>query len=367
MNDQTEYQGWQFWNNRCFLKQPTIYNLPLPIRGGFWVMEDFEPPSFSLGLDSSFLLSTAAATLQHDHFQTLVLLVDDSEPQFPDPHPKRLRRLLTASPYTKPALHSREVVDDEDVHVFSSPEDWPTDEQICTQHPAVCTTSKLSPDIQNRNQIDCETDDPSVSDGAHNNINGSKSYPNRRQSGSGLLQHVGLMKQRKVIESIDVSTTEHPWEDFRSMKHDTNAVDLDDSLPPAHRYFFHFDSRIQELVRNRLPNFSPLGNRDLDHHPSTSTIDYMGQFSFGESSDRKIKDKKSSSSRKTSKRSRIEDGSQGWVNPKLGVCKGQSKGAAKRKAHAVRQAAGHWLTYPDGKKESGAGAKKAKKREAATK
>ncbi|KAJ9562617.1 hypothetical protein OSB04_007777 [Centaurea solstitialis] len=269
-------------------------------------MADFGAPSFSLGLDcddsdrqidfpsqntdsnSSNHSSIASATVTDDDFETLI--VDDSEPEDPDPHPKRHRRRLLTVP--APELHS--------------------------------TAGDDRQDVCKRN---------------------------------------GLSKEQKVVESIDVSTTENPWEDYRSMKHETHDVqanqssqvtrisfDLEDSFPPAHRYFFHNDSRIQELVRNRLPNFSPLSNGDRDQHPCTSTINYKGQFSHGESSNRKNKD--SSSSRKTSKRSKIEEESQGWVNPKLSVDKRLTKGTRKRKVYAGRQTAGRWLTDLDGKKPS---------------
>lgn len=51
--------------------------------------------------------------------------------------------------------------------------------------------------------------------------------------------------------------------------------DLDDPLPPAHRYFFHADPRIQELVRRRLPFFSPPGmvNNRGNQQPNVSVFD----------------------------------------------------------------------------------------------
>lgn len=50
-----------------------------------------------------------------------------------------------------------------------------------------------------------------------------------------------------------------------------------DPLPPAHHYFFHDDPKIQKLVRNRLPNFSPLGavNVSGNQQNGASVIDYM--------------------------------------------------------------------------------------------
>lgn len=46
-------------------------------------------------------------------------------------------------------------------------------------------------------------------------------------------------------------------------------------LPPAHSYFFHDDPRIQNLVRSRLPNFSPLGVNSTHMQSGASVIDYM--------------------------------------------------------------------------------------------
>ncbi|XP_071696503.1 uncharacterized protein [Rutidosis leptorrhynchoides] len=129
-----------------------------------------------------------------------------------------------------------------------------------------------------------------------------------------------------VIESVESSAT----------------GSLRECLLPAHRYFCHDDPRIQELVRSRLPNFSPLDNvtkRDFEK-PSTSEIDYMGQFKCGQSSNKK----------KNSRKSKTEDMSDGWVNPKLGVDKVTTKRAVKRKVHGANHTPGRWLTGSDGKK-----------------
>lgn len=58
----------------------------------------------------------------------------------------------------------------------------------------------------------------------------------------------------------------------------SNGGKLDEiSLPPAHCYFFHKDSRIQKLVRQRLPYFFPLGagNNQECRKQNVSDIDYM--------------------------------------------------------------------------------------------
>lgn len=54
-------------------------------------------------------------------------------------------------------------------------------------------------------------------------------------------------------------------------------VNLGAPLPPAHSYFFHDDIRIQNLVRDRLPNFFPLMTDNVrgSDQPNASVIDYM--------------------------------------------------------------------------------------------
>ncbi|KAK6229717.1 hypothetical protein QQP08_021484 [Theobroma cacao] len=192
---------------------------------------------------------------------------------------------------------------------------------------------------------------------------------------------------------------------FQSVK-DTNAaqklenqkfeelLNLDDPLPPAHCYFFHDDPRIQKLVRSRLPFFSPLHmvkNGGNQQH-NVSVIDYMSQFSNGESSKQRGSQKGggkkcSTSRRKKSKNSKAEEtASEGWVDLKSSAA--IPKNAGKRRVHASDQPAGHWYTSPEGRKvyvsrsgqelsgqmayrhyrkESGAGFRKSKKKRNAKK
>ncbi|KAF3953788.1 hypothetical protein CMV_020794 [Castanea mollissima] len=76
-------------------------------------------------------------------------------------------------------------------------------------------------------------------------------------------------------------------------QNDEQIWDSDDPLPPAHHYFFHHDPRIQNLVRNRLPSFSPLGviNNRKYQQPNASAIDYMRQFNNEEASKRQATQK----------------------------------------------------------------------------
>ncbi|KAG8658187.1 hypothetical protein MANES_03G129000v8 [Manihot esculenta] len=140
-----------------------------------------------------------------------------------------------------------------------------------------------------------------------------------------------------------------------------------DPLPPAHHYFFHDDSRIQTLVRCRLPNFSPLGIVNKGNQQrSESVINYMSQF-HGEAS--KQGGRRGSHNGKGSTRGRnkleksnaraVMSASEGWVDPKSSSS--IPKDAGKRRVRANGQAAGHWFTSPEGRKESG-GFRKSKKK-----
>ncbi|GMI74189.1 KNOTEN1 [Hibiscus trionum] len=133
--------------------------------------------------------------------------------------------------------------------------------------------------------------------------------------------------------------------------------DLDDPLPPAHRYFFHADPRIQRLVRSRLPFFTPLSmvNNGQHQQPNVSVMDFMSQFSKGESSKQRGAQKASgkdgsTSRRNKSKKPNAENGSfEGWVNTESSGA--IPKNAGKRRVHASGgQSTGHWYTSPEGRK-----------------
>ncbi|XP_024960435.1 uncharacterized protein LOC112501031 [Cynara cardunculus var. scolymus] len=233
---------------------------------------------------------------------------------------------------------------------------------------------------------DSDTDDPFISECAKNRTcTGSESSLNRRQP--YLVQRVGLSEQGKLNEPISTFTRKDLWEDFqpeksfhiptpaldevceeyfRSMKDKSKShgatgksdrksrvtnsiIDLGDPIPPAHRYFFHGDPRVQELVRTRLPNFFPLNaaNRDSEQ-PSTSNIDYMGQFSHGENSKQAARTNKAeTSSRKNSRKSNTREMPKGPVNSKSDTDKGIPKVAGKRRVQADGQPSGHWFMGPD--------------------
>lgn len=85
-------------------------------------MTDFEPPSFSLGLDCDLFDSEPQITQNPDDEAFETLVADDSEPEYPDSH-KRLRRRFINATSSPAELHSTAVIDDEDINVFSSQED----------------------------------------------------------------------------------------------------------------------------------------------------------------------------------------------------------------------------------------------------
>ncbi|CAL0317479.1 unnamed protein product [Lupinus luteus] len=214
-------------------------------------------------------------------------------------------------------------------------------------------------------------------------------------------------KDKEVENSgIDISESHHEryFGVNSSCQKDQQLWESSGPLPPAHRYFFHEVSRIQQLVRRRLCNFSPLGVNRVNQQPNVSHIDYMGQFgctsaskmhetqkgfvnnslrrenkssnltveetfdasggwvdpkisspfSNGESSRQKTTKRNSKSNvskgkKKTHKTtsSNVSCTSTNWVEPKR--CSNMPKDAGKRRVQASAQSSGHWYTS-DGRK-----------------
>lgn len=192
-----------------------------------------------------------------------------------------------------------------------------------------------------------------------------------------------------------------------SCQMDQQQWESTDPVHPAHRYFFHEDARIRQLVCTRLRNFKPLGigNR-VNQQTNVSHIDYMGQFgnggasnmqgvqsgfvnsstrgrnrasnlsvegsfnasggwvdpkilspfSNGESSRRKAATRNSTKNSvskgknkaKKSDTANLSCAPAGWVEPKS--CTSLPKDAGKRRVQASGQSAGHWYTSPEGRK-----------------
>ncbi|XP_057464895.1 uncharacterized protein LOC130754675 [Actinidia eriantha] len=475
-------------------------------------MADFEPPSFSLGLD--FDLDSQPQTAARNDPQarpssthpSFRLIEDDDDfeiptmgrvPRVSEPPRtlKRIRRGLASE--SAPVAQKRKSaelfcnVEDEEIEEFSSQEDrFRENEDSSARYHSGCSSSKFSlhghgvftkqsasqceatkrkhasniPASANletsSNKLmfrkltvsplrrfklidsDSDSDDPSISEGGYTEANKVHSSL-KKQYKSGPCPSTSEQKRTKV--SASTSQTEDLWKGFytekscptptpaldefceeyfrsakdkneaRNLKHDKrrsgyegsydnyNVINNDehlcklgDPIPPAHRYFFHEDPRIQNLVRSRLSYFFPLVamNNRGNMHSGSSVIDYMSQFSHGEGSKKPAAGKtnagtSSTRGKKNLKKSNAEavsQGSEGWVNPKSNA--GIPKDAGKRRVHAVGQSAGHWYTGPNEKrvyitsggqeltgriayrhykKESGAGFKKSKKKTASKK
>ncbi|MCL7040450.1 hypothetical protein MKW94_007654 [Papaver nudicaule] len=132
-----------------------------------------------------------------------------------------------------------------------------------------------------------------------------------------------------------------------------------DGQPPAYLYFYNDDPRIQRLVRDRLPNFSPLAGKEnrVDKRSEAAAINYMSQFGHKEAATqvsgkgKKNLEKTPKRSRKNAKKSNAKEAAQhsaNWVNPKSSV--NTPKDAGQRRVHANNHPTGHWYTNSDGKK-----------------
>ncbi|KAJ4981395.1 hypothetical protein NE237_032232 [Protea cynaroides] len=134
--------------------------------------------------------------------------------------------------------------------------------------------------------------------------------------------------------------------------------DLQSPLPPSYQYFYHEDSRIQKLVRERLPNFFPLGDVNNRGHQQfdTAIIDYMSQFGqkvcqqIDGATNKALEggSKRGKRKRKSSNAKEISQPSGEWVNPKSN--NRVPKNAGKRRVHAEGNSAGRWYTGQDGKR-----------------
>lgn len=153
--------------------------------------------------------------------------------------------------------------------------------------------------------IDSDSDEPSKNEFVEKESDHVDSPLSCNPQHSG----AGLSCQRKAGPSAGTLKTKDLWEDFCSDKTfniHTPALDevceeyfksvkdgkrtqttksgLTESnmrpqgpLLPAQCYFFHKDPRIQKLVRDRLPNFFPLGADNIpgQNQDDASVIDYM--------------------------------------------------------------------------------------------
>lgn len=410
-------------------------------------MADFEPPSFSLGLDFD-LDSEPQSTVPPKpsvSLRTIKEVVDDDDdfefpvldtgPQVSDPPTSSLKRLRRGSiSKSEPAAQKLKLGEtwcnvDDDIEDFSSQEDEPKDHpkwrsSLCSsskiplQGQRVLSSQSVSRCTRRKNEasnvssisqsmetntnnlvfpeltvsplrrfqlIDSDSDEPSKSEFKER----ESDHVDSPLSSNPQYSDADLSCQRKAEPSAVASKTKDLWEDFCSDKTfniHTPALDevceeyfksvkdgkqtqttksgLTESnmqpqapLLPAHCYFFHKDPRIQKLVRDRLPNFFPLGADNIpgQNQDDASVIDYMGQF-CNQGSSKKTSQKSAAvtNSRKSRKNvkqpNNVEEsqGSERWVNPKSSA--GIPKDAGRRRVQAVGKSAGHWYTTGDGRK-----------------
>ncbi|KAL1556008.1 hypothetical protein AAHA92_11679 [Salvia divinorum] len=439
---------------------------------------DFEPPSFSLGLD--FDLSQPQITPPPDPIPqsakrpssapNLRPIEEDDDDDFQCPirvsEPprvfKRLRRQITARPPPlpeEPKVEGKDQCADDDIEDFSSDEDYSRGslsnysacsssklslhgKKVVTSEPGtqwISTKGKEFPsssasiNVQTRGSntifpkltvsplrrfqlIDSDSDDPSTTEDKLRELPCVVLSPEEKKidHGKGAKTSVGkhqtkdLWKDLCPEKSSSLPTPafdEFCKEYFSGLNENSmpkidsqqagSAVNRDKTtLPPAHCYFFHNDSRIQKLVRERLPHFFPLeiGNNQDMKQQNASVIDYMGQFSgeqkSKQTSHRQTVEKKPKRSRKNTKNSQVDvilEHSGGWVTPKASARKnagsrnGQSSvsgcsgtwhtGQNGRKVYVAKN--GQELTgqiaYRQYKKDSGKGFKNTKKKTAAKK
>ncbi|XP_010508968.1 PREDICTED: uncharacterized protein LOC104785443 [Camelina sativa] len=130
-------------------------------------------------------------------------------------------------------------------------------------------------------------------------------------------------------------------------------LDLSHPSPPSHRFFLHSDPRIQNLARQRLPNFLPLGIvNDRESQREVFLVDYMNQF--GSKGSSKTGASSSKSSRRGQTKSKVSKGQEsahtsgGWLNPKTSSA--VPTDAGKRRVSAKSGSAGHWFTSAEGRK-----------------
>ncbi|XP_022139757.1 uncharacterized protein LOC111010590 isoform X2 [Momordica charantia] len=317
--------------------------------------------------------------------------------------------------------------------------DAPTSAGLEKQNKSMFSNLTISP-LRKFQLLDSDSDDPSSCDNKSRKSHKAASSLDKQKS---IFCHSATAHYKKMRLTACVTQKEDLWKDFCQtksshlptpafdevceeffqLKKDNKAAtelgssarincmdnqtnnsscpnELMDKLScPAHYYFFHDDPRIQKLVRNRLPNFFPLG---VDGSRA-SVIDYMRQFNNGEASTcrpSQVNVEKSSkrstdvskgskniasksrvnkkvlsplSSKKAPKRvstqknnignsSRNVKGKQGasnceellkdsgsWIDPKSSFS--LPRDAGKRRVQAGGQSStGHWYTSPEGKK-----------------
>ncbi|KAK1583418.1 hypothetical protein Q3G72_023617 [Acer saccharum] len=324
-------------------------------------MADFEPPSFSLGLDldsqSEPRLPTVAAaaapspspqilqdspandalrTGEEDLDSLHELERAEVEDSDVEPEPTRVLKRLRRGPGPRPTTQSlsssllakkkKQQLErtcsgngGDDIEEFSSPEDLIFRERMNIHQHSIILFQLLDSDS------DSDSDHPSISEdvskGAH------RIDPPSKESKS-----VASGEKRKV--SLITPQKDDLWKDFCPMMGSHIPTPALDEV--CEEYFQSAKEKNAGVVPDR-------GNQQ----PSASDSDYMSQFSNGGASNQKGTQKVNNN--RSTTRGRNSRASGGWVDPKSSAT--IAKDAGKRRVHASGgQSAGHWYTSPEGRK-----------------
>ncbi|TQD90949.1 hypothetical protein C1H46_023470 [Malus baccata] len=351
---------------------PSIFNTQNPF-SRFLSMTDYEPPSFSLGLDLGFDSQLQPAAANHStpaaapnssrgsNAHTPVEVDEELEPQItgPDPDPgsrpgrplKRLKRGVAEKREPTPATPCRNV--DDDIEDFSSGEDFIQDVHPSTQYHTVSSSSKVplrgsgvltsqsSCHIMGRKRKPVSDVSASVSlEESHKGfmfpkltasplrrfqlIDSDSDDPSPSESVSRGTCDVDA-SSKKYSSAHAATTSETKKKSSMSTPVDVDDVDLWKDFSPIKKFSIPTPAldEIRKLVCNRLPNFFPLVNIRGNQQSGASVIDYMGQFNNGDASKQRVSqkidlEKTSNRQRNKSNVPNVEDASGSWVNPKDG-------------------------------------------------
>ncbi|TVU14862.1 hypothetical protein EJB05_38358, partial [Eragrostis curvula] len=112
-----------------------------------------------------------------------------------------------------------------------------------------------------------------------------------------------------------------------------------DNSPPAVHYFFHEDPMVRNLVRERLQHFFPIGTESTRENEQRRA-ENLSYRQFGSSG----------------------AATTGWVTPQGSIPVPTDVGRRRVHASGTQSGSGHWYTGEDGRKESGRGSHKFRKK-----
>ncbi|KAF9589371.1 hypothetical protein IFM89_023305 [Coptis chinensis] len=246
--------------------------------------------------------------------------------------------------------------------------------------------------------LDSDSDEPLVAEDQRNSATKVDAFGKQRCKPS---QSMTGSKEKRANESASTCQAEDLWKDFSPVKIQTPALDEfckenaasakgkgigqsiegglpssfsrgspqkssisnignqhgnpSNPLPPAYRYFYHDDPKIQRLVRNRLPYFFPLSVDDSRGNPNAdAAINYLSQFGQNESSSHGSRKRGSGGGSKRGNNFNDSHAEEVSVVSGKRVSRQKSaripKDAGKRRVSANCSSVGQWYTGEDGNK-----------------